>query len=419
MPKRIAMLTIGSRGDVQPFVALGQGLRAAGYEAVIGTHRAFDEFITSHGVEFAPVAGDPLALLERLASDKAGSSMFTFIRQMNEWFSDIVQDVMRDSLAACQGADLVIYGFLNPSGPTIAEKLGVPAVRGYYMPLHTPTAAYPGITMPEVPVFRPFFNRLTHQIERVGVGMNGRNWINPWRKSIGLQPYSPFNLHPYASVSGRRVHTLYEYSPSLLPPPPDYPPDVHVTGYWFLDDGAEWEPPAPLQAFLDAGDPPVYVGFGSLIDRNSRHLIETVVSAVRQTGRRLLLLSGWGELTRETMSDDVFVVKAAPHDWLFPRMSVIVHHGGAGTTAAALRSGIPGIIVPFFGDQPYWGRLVHRQGVAPAPIPASKLTAEHLAAAIREALEDHIMRQRAAELGAAIRAEDGIGNAVKVIESLL
>ncbi len=417
MPQRIAMLTIGSRGDVQPFVALGKGLQAAGYEAVIGTHAAFEDFVSAHGVGFAPVAGDPLKLLERLASDKAGSSMFTFIQQLNAWFADIVQDVLRDSLAACQGADLVIYAFLNPSGPSIAEKLDVPAMAGYLMPFYTPTTAYPGVTMPESPVLRSLFNRLSHQIERIGVGMNGRNWINPWRRSMGLQPYSYLNFNPYDSVKGRRVHTLYGYSPSLLPRPQDYPPHAHVTGYWFLDDGAAWEPPAPLQAFLDAGDPPVYVGFGSLIDRDSRHLIETVVAAVRQAGKRLLLLSGWGDLTRETLSDDVFVIKAAPHDWLFPRMSAIVHHGGAGTTAAALRSGVPSIIVPFFGDQPYWGRLVHRRQVSPRPLPASELSAERLAQALRSI--DEPMRNKAAELGVAIRAEDGVGNAVKVIGSLL
>jgi len=418
MTKRIAMLTIGSRGDVQPFVALGKGLRAAGYEAVIGTHRFFEDFITSNGVEFAPVAGDPLKLIERLATDKAGSNILTFIQQMNEWYADIVEDVLRDSWEACQGADLVIYGFLNPSGPSIAEALDVPAMGGYLMPIHTPTAVYPGVTMPEAPFLRPFYNRLTHHFERIGVGLNGRQWINPWRqKTLGLKPYSPLNLYSYGKVNGRPVHRLYGYSPSLLAPPDDYPPEAHVTGYWFLDDGTEWEPPAPLQAFLDADEPPVYVGFGSLIDRDSKDLIETVVSGVRQAGKRLLLLSGWAELTKETMSDDVFVIKAAPHDWLFPRMSAIVHHGGAGTTAAALRSGVPSILVPFFGDQPLWARLVHRRGVSPAPIPADNLSAESLAQALLSI--DELMRKNAIELGESIHAEDGVGVAVEAIKSLL
>jgi len=420
MTKRIVMLTLGSRGDVQPLIALGMGLRNTGYEVTIGAQRAFEDFITSHGLDFAPIAGDPQKLMERMASDKAGATMFKITEQIEDWLDEFIEEGFRDMWNACQGADLIIFSFVALIPSVIAEKLNIPAVAAYFFPLGTPTNAYAGVNFPEIPYLPKVYNRITHHLERYGIGLQQRKRINQWRKeTLGWKPYSPLNVDPYLTVNGDPVHRIYGYSSHIVPRPSDFPPYAHVTGYWFLDDAEAWEPPAPLQAFLDAGEPPVFVGFGSLIDRDSQHLIDTAVAAARQAGKRLLLLSGWAALNKQTLSDDVFVVKSAPHDWLFPRMSAIVHHGGAGTTGAALRSGVPSIIVPFFGDQPFWGRTLHRQGVSPAPIPAGKLTADQLAQAITEATESESIRQRAAEVGEAIRAEDGVGNAIQVIQQIL
>jgi UDP:flavonoid glycosyltransferase YjiC (YdhE family) len=201
----------------------------------------------------------------------------------------------------------------------------------------------------------------------------------------------------------------------VIAPPPDWNDNIHVTGYWFLDSAEDWTAPSALTDFLESGPPPVYIGFGSMGNRKPAETTDLVLDALRRIDQRAILLSGWGGLHETDLPDSVFMIDSVPHSWLFSRVAAIVHHGGAGTTAAALRSGSPSVIVPFFGDQPFWGRRVAELGVGPSPIPRQKLTAERLARAIRQALTDNEMRQRAAQLGSRIRLEDGIARAAAVI----
>jgi UDP:flavonoid glycosyltransferase YjiC (YdhE family) len=228
---------------------------------------------------------------------------------------------------------------------------------------------------------------------------------------------APF-FGPYNSVSARQLPVLYGFSSAVIAKPPDWGPDVHVTGYWFLGLGSEWQPPAGLNEFLQAGSRPLYIGFGSLSSRNPEATAELVLAALASTGRRAVVLSGWGGLKPAELPDTVFMVDSIPHAWLFPQMAAVIHHGGAGTTAAGLRAGAPSIVIPFFGDQPFWGQRVADLGVGPAPIPRKKLTAERLATAIETALTDEAMVRRAADLGAQIQAEDGRARAAEIVTSM-
>ena len=207
------------------------------------------------------------------------------------------------------------------------------------------------------------------------------------------------------------------YSPAVFPKPTDWPAWVHVTGYWFLNAEAGWQPPAALVDFLQAGPAPVYIGFGSMAGRNPEQRAETAIKALERSGQRGILLTGWGGLQAGDLPDFVFAVDSVPHDWLFPQMAAVVHHGGAGTTAAGLRAGAPTVIVPFFGDQPFWGRRVAELGVGTRPIAQKQLSVERLAAAIRTAACDLDMRRRAQELSQRIGREDGIGRAVEVFHA--
>jgi UDP:flavonoid glycosyltransferase YjiC (YdhE family) len=216
-----------------------------------------------------------------------------------------------------------------------------------------------------------------------------------------------------------RIPTLYGVSPVVFPRPADWPAWVHLTGYWFLDQPVDWQPPAELLDFLDRGQAPVYIGFGSMSGRDPAATTETVVAALAAAGQRGVLLTGWGGLDRAAMETaaklhgvDVLAVESVPHDWLFPRMAAVFHHGGAGTTAAGLRAGVPSAAVPFFGDQPYWGAILADLGVGPAPIAQNELSVPRLAAAITRATGELALRARAAEIGQRIRAEDGVGTAV-------
>jgi UDP:flavonoid glycosyltransferase YjiC (YdhE family) len=194
---------------------------------------------------------------------------------------------------------------------------------------------------------------------------------------------------------------------------------VHVTGYFFLDSETDWQPSSELKAFLEAGNPPVYIGFGSMAGSNPEELARLVSQALASSGQRGLLLTGWGGLSADLVPDNVFVVDSVPHSWLFPRMAAVVHHGGAGTTAEGLRAGVPTVVIPFVFDQPFWGARIKALGFGPDPVPLKKLTADRLANAITIAVTDPAIRQRARSCGEAIRAEDGTGNAVKIIKQYL
>jgi UDP:flavonoid glycosyltransferase YjiC (YdhE family) len=211
---------------------------------------------------------------------------------------------------------------------------------------------------------------------------------------------------------------LYGFSPAVIAKPPDWGPRIHVTGYWFLDAAAAWRPPADLVAFLDEDPPPVYVGFGSMVNREPEATTALVLEALRQAQVRAVLVSGWGGLSPGDLPPTVYMLEAIPHAWLFPRVAAVVHHGGAGTTAAGLRAGVPSLIVPFFGDQFFWGARVAALGVGPPPIPRKELTVARLAQALQEVRGDEAMRRRAAMLGATIRSEDGVARAVEVISTV-
>lgn len=208
----------------------------------------------------------------------------------------------------------------------------------------------------------------------------------------------------------RRPPTFYGFSPSVVPPLADWPSSAVVTGYWPLPLDPDWRPPAALAAFLAAGPDPVAIGFGSMTSRDPEALLATARAVLRRSGRRGVLLAGWSGLGIDptAVSNDVYLADELPHGWLFPRLAAAVHHGAAGTTGASLAAGIPTVVVPFFADQPYWGRRVQAMGVGPPPIPARRLTAERLASAIR-ATDEPGMRRRAAELGDRIRSEGGVG----------
>jgi sterol 3beta-glucosyltransferase len=213
--------------------------------------------------------------------------------------------------------------------------------------------------------------------------------------------------------------TLFGYSPVVVPKPVDWPAWNHVTGYWFLDEPLGWQPPAELLRFLEAGPPPVYIGFGSMIHGEPERLTRLVLEALRLSGQRGVLLTGWGGLSTHELPEYVFGIGAIPHAWLFPRMAAVVHHGGAGTTAAALRAGIPSIITPFVGDQVFWAERVAQLGVGPRVGTYTKLTAEKLAAAIHIATTDRAMQARMAALSEIIREESGVDRAVALIQNYL
>jgi UDP:flavonoid glycosyltransferase YjiC (YdhE family) len=420
---RIVIPITGSRGDVQPYLALGKGLRAAGHEVRVATHADFASPVLAQGLEFFPVAGSSRELHTTEAARRmlaAGRNPFVYLRELVRLREPIMQELMARCAESGRGADLVV---LTPTalllGLSAAEKWGLPVCIAALQPT-APSRFLANCLFPDLPAWVPgrrLYNSLSHLLAGGCLWAFLRPLINKARGEVLGLPPLPLQGPPLAFFKG--TPTLAGYSARVIPRPPDWGATHHVTGYWFLDGADDWQPPSALRAFLEAGPPPVCVGFGSMADGDAEQATAVVLKALAATGQRAVLLTGWGALSPPRDRDRVFVTDAVPHDWLFPRAAALVHHGGAGTTAAGLRAGIPALVVPFAGDQFLWGRRLFALGVGPRPIPRRQLAAEPLAAALRALADDQAMRRRAAALGADIRAEDGVARAVRLILSLV
>lgn len=413
----IAIIAPGSRGDVQPYVALGAGLHAAGHTVRLLTTTDFRGLVTAYGLTFVAIGGDVQAAAQSQMADLlAQGDLRKILASTGRGAQQMAEASAVSGLAACQDVDLLIGGLGGLFiGLALAEKVGVPFVQSYLVPF-TPTRAFPSALtpLPQTP-WTTWANGLSHRLTQQMLWQMFRKAdIKVRAQVLHIRP-SPFWGPPIARA-GRGEPILYGYSPQVIPPPADWDASIHVTGYWFLEPPAAWEPQADLVRFLDTGAPPVYIGFGSMASSAPGAAAELVVQALARAGQRGVMYAGWGGLSREHLPDHVFMTESVPHSWLFPRMAAVAHHGGAGTTAAGLAAGIPSIVIPFFGDQPFWGARVQGLGVGPRPIPRRRLTSENLAEAIGIATSDTAMQQRARDLGERIRAEDGIAAAVAVIE---
>lgn len=409
---KITILTAGSRGDVQPYVALGAGLQRDGHSVRLATESSFEPFAREYGVEFAPLRTEFVRLAQ---SDKgraalSGKKSLSLIREVMPMLRDMLDDAWD---AACD-AEAVIYHPKAMAGQHIAEKLGIPCFLAMTQPALSPTRAFAN------PIFGGgdyggLLNKMSYTLMIRGMFLPYKKMLNQWRaEKLGLPP-GKLDL----TLQGEPIPKLYGYSRYVLPDPEDWDDSTHVTGYWFLPPVPEWQPPDALREFLDSGPAPIYVGFGSMTSQDAGNLARKVLAAAQVSSQRILLATGWGGLAAAELPENAFALQAVPHDWLFPRCAAVIHHGGAGTTAAGLLAGRPALICPFFGDQPFWGRRVAELGVGPEPIPQKKITAEDLAEAMHELVYNETLRQKAQALSSKLRAEDGVAEAVNVIRRYL
>ena len=414
---RITILTAGSLGDVQPYVALGVGLREAGHDVRLATHEKFRNFVQEHGLYFFSVEGDPQTILEGETGQRwleSGKNPIAFIKRMMEVAHPIIWQLMSDCWKACQDTDLILCHTLAvPSAACISEKLNIPSCPAYLQHIHR-TPSYPSPMAIPLQTLGSFYNKLSYPLMEWILWRMMEPVVNRWREEVLNLPPLPKKGSLEEWIIQDKT-CLYGFSPNVLPRVPEWGDEVHITGYWFLERPADWQPPADLVDFLESGSPPVFIGFGSMVNRNPEEITETVLKALTLSKQRGVLHTGWGSLGNADLRDDVFKIGSVPFDWLFPKVSVVVHHGGAGTTATGLRSGVPSIIVPFFADQHFWAWRVRELGVGPKAVSRKKLSAERLAAAITETLGDKEMKTRAVTLGQAIRSEDGVGQAVRDI----
>jgi sterol 3beta-glucosyltransferase len=411
----ITILTAGTRGDTQPYLALGIALKRAGQEVRIATFKNYEAFVKGLGLGFYPIQGDisTITTSDSTRHARTADNPLKFFLSFNK-LKSLVFDLQKDFFKACAGSQAVVYHPGAAIGYFIAGHYQIPSILATPFPM-TPTREYPALIFYNTPRVGKFFNLATHKIfEKILWFASSAAVKRFWRAEFGRAP--EWFACPYPKQNTRTLPTITSCSNYVFPRPKDWPAHVTNTGYWFLNDEADWQPSEDLLHFIQGGTPPVYVGFGSLGDpAQAAQTTELVIRALKRSGQRGILATGWQGMSHmEALPEGIFILESAPHAWLFPQMAAVVHHGGAGTTAAGLRAGVPGIIVPFSNDQFAWGRRVYELGVGPKPIPRKNLTTERLSEAINAALGKEI-KAAAKDLGEKIQSENGAETAAKII----
>lgn len=417
---RFILLTIGSRGDVQPYIALGKALLKEGHQVKIVTHIEFKDWVESYGISFDVVAGDPSELMQLMVTHP--SINYSFIKEAKAKFRDWIDDLLQTSWEACKDCDVLIESPSSISGIHIAEKLQIPYFRAFTMPW-TRTRAYPNAFMVPDQKLGGAYNYMTHVAFENGYWRGTCYQVNKWRvETLGLPKTTLSAMHQNS------VPFLYNISPVVFPPSVDFPEWVKVTGYWFLDESSKYEPPKALIDFIkkarDDNKKLVYIGFGSIVVDNPKELTQAVVDAVLDSDVRCILNKGWSDRldskTKNHVEIDlpplIYNSGNVPHDWLFTQIDAAVHHGGSGTTGASLRFGLPTIIKPFFGDQKFYASRVEDLGCG---IALKSLDSKQMARALKEVTTNSRIIEKAKEVGVKIRSENGVQDAINDIYVLL
>ena len=421
---KVTITTIGSRGDVQPYLALGAGLKAAGHEVTVVTPEIFKAAVVAAGLKCVVSTLDPVsAVKEQLGVGSA--NILEFLVRSRRILTPIMEDNLKACIEGSREADAIIFSPTESFGYQVARGRGIPSVAAILGPLLGENSSFPSawfppirdkLTVPATTLWERVVNRLSYPLTQQVCFQAVRGPTNRALRRNGAYGTFPF-AGPFRQARKERTPILAGWSPSVLPQPEEWGDHQRVCGYWYLEDDDVWSPPPELAKFLDAGPPPVCVGFGSMSARNPGSLLRLLARSFKIAGVRGLVLTGWSEAGKpDALGKDLHVTPEAPHGWLFPRVAATVHHGGAGTTAAGLRSGVPAVVVSHFADQPFWGARLAGLGCAPLPIPRKSLTADNLARAVVTATSDGRMRHRAKEIGERIRSENGVGRAVEEFE---
>lgn len=421
---RFALIAVGSRGDVEPYIALGQRLVQRGHAVRLAAMALFEKEVVDAGLAFHSLGALPERFKPRTDSTdparphRDASTRFRgTVGRVLFWcfFPGMLASGLDRFLAACEGADAIVFTRLALPVPHIAEHLGIPCFAGFPVP-HTPTAAFVDPLYCRPVPSGPLRTRASYALEWNLTHQLSHRVLSRFRQDrLGLPRLGRLALHAHRERLVRG--TLHSYSEAVLPRPRDWPEDVLVTGYWFRELPDSFRPPPEVARFLECGEPPLCVGFGSMKPSEPRKLSQIIIQAAAALGRRVIWQSGWAGLrASELASDRVLLTGELPHGWLFSRACCVVHHGGAGTTGAALRAGVPSIVLPHAFDQPFWGQRLAALHCAPPPIHVDELSVEKLVEALRCVLFDAQMRERAADLGNRLRAEDGPGRAVAQLE---
>lgn len=414
---QITMIAFGTRGDVQPMIALGKGLKHHGHHVTLLASRNFADWIQAHGLDIAPSSIDIQALMQGIGGQQwieHGNNPILQQRVMRNLLKEAAMPMMQETWEASRNADLLLGSFTSAFyADAIAAKRDIRHATLLLQPSATATrdgrVALAAVRSNHVSWLNYAFTKLV---------IDGFVWNiagelgNRFRREVLHLP--ELSRRQFAANQAANL-TLHGYSQHVVPHPADWSPQFHTVGYWFLDEGNAWTPPAELTQFLADGAPPLVLGFGSMTGDQPEAITRLLVDAVERSGQRAIVLSGWAGLGDVALPPTIVRLASAPHDWLFPQVAAVVHHGGAGTTAAVLRAGKPSIIVPHLADQQFWGRRISALGVGTKPILRHKLTVEKLSDAINQVMNNSALTNNAQRLARLINAEDGVSRAIELL----
>ena len=406
----LTIVALGSRGDVYPSIALGLGFKRAGFQVRMAVNTLFESEIVTQGLEFLPINTlyrESMAVSPDSLSPLSSLDPIRFLTLKKSRISPVVDRIVTDIQHACQDADIILYNMLALPAYYFAKQMNIRAYPICLQPLYR-TNAFPSPVVTSSMYVPRLLNSASYRLVEKGMDyfltnssqLKGKASIRDCLKEI----------------SSGNIPVLNGFSSCIQPKPADWSRNMHITGYWFLDESEEWVPPPELKAFLENGPAPICIGFGSMNDPDIKQIIETTVKGALNAGYRVVLLTGWsGESFSDRICPDLFVTGDIPHSWLFPRVSVVVHHGGAGTTAAAVRAGIPSVIIPFFFDQCFWADRLVKLGAGLPFIPKKALTPDHLGAVLANTTGSKEISDQLQNLRRHVQKENGVENAVNLL----
>jgi len=420
---KIAITTVGTRGDLQPYIALGLGLKDAGHEVLIVSSKNEEAFVKNYDLDFFSLNVDIQKLMDgdEVQEMSKGNNPVKFILSHlkgSKKLKQLMVETQGEIWTACQSADIIIFHPGMPLGFFIAQEKKRVSVMANPFPVIA-TKDYPAILFYTSPRLGKLWNKITHKIfEKLFWSLSKPAVVEFWNKTVKTK--MNFSVSPMRQQIESGMPVINGYSSLFFHQPNDWQNNIHTTGNWFIDKEPNFIPPTDLTNFIDNGEPPIYIGFGSMKDISSfKTTLNIIKEALNITRKRAVVGLGWSKVSyNENIPHNIFLTESIPHTWLFPKMKAVIHHGGAGTTATGLRAGKPTIIIPHNADQPAWGQRVFELGVGSKPIKKTKLTADELASAIRFALQANII-SNAAKLGQELRKENGVTNAVKIINDYI
>ena len=410
---RISMVAIGSTGDVRPYVLLGKELKKRGHEVTIVCFDMTEKMVTEAGLNFAPLAGSVKDIF--MAVMTPGTNGFTFLPKFKNALLDDLPQFLHTLEEGCKDAEAIICTFFGSVVYSIAEKHNIPCIQTHYFLMDYndmfPITTAPGLKMGKA------WNKVSYKMGYALINTLEWHYLSDLRSEEGMKS-KKISMSPDYYINGHKIPVLYAISPLLVPRAPEWDEHIHMTGFWTDPEPCEYEPEPSIVRFLEEGEKPVYIGFGSMVSSDMGQTLDIVLKAVAASGVRAIIGRGWGggALDAALSNPNVYVADYIPHDWLFSRVSAVVHHGGAGTTAAGVLACKPTLVVPFGGDQPFWGQRIYDLGIGPKPIKRENLTVEKLADALIKLTHTPRFNVAVSEIGERMKYENGTLLAADIVE---